>query len=308
MLRNHLIFHTGALGDFILSWPLALALSRLYPHGRIIYVTHRSKGRLAEAVLGVESADIDSAFAALWSPTAMLPAQAQAMLAGAAGIYTFAAGPDNIAAENMRRCAPQAPMLFLRTVPPDGFAAHAVDYLVDQLKSLPALAECTAGAARYMRQYGLCPRRTPRDRLLVIHPGSGSMHKCWPADGFVEVARAARAAGALVRFVLGEAELERWPADRIDALAAAAEVCCPDDYLELAAVLRSAAACLGNDSGPSHLAGALGVPTACIFGPTSPATWAPLGPAVRVLHGRPIDSITVADVLHVVDEMLKTAR
>lgn len=48
MLRNVLIFHAGALGDFVRSWPLGLALGRLYPQSRVIYITHRQKGQLAE--------------------------------------------------------------------------------------------------------------------------------------------------------------------------------------------------------------------------------------------------------------------
>ena len=44
--RNVLIFHAGALGDFVLSWPLVMALGRLHPQSRIIVVTHASKGRL----------------------------------------------------------------------------------------------------------------------------------------------------------------------------------------------------------------------------------------------------------------------
>jgi heptosyltransferase II len=39
-----------------------------------------------------------------------------------------------------------------------------------------------------------------------------------------------------------------------------------------------------NDSGPAHLAAALGRPLVVFFGPTSPIRWAPTGPAVRVLH------------------------
>jgi hypothetical protein len=58
--RNVLIFHSGALGDFILTWPLAVTLGRLLPQSRIFYVTHGEKGKLAEKVLGVESVDLES--------------------------------------------------------------------------------------------------------------------------------------------------------------------------------------------------------------------------------------------------------
>ena len=41
---------------------------------------------------------------------------------------------------------------------------------------------------------------------------------------------------------------------------------------------------VSNDSGPAHLAAALGRPLVVLFGPTAPGRWAPTGPAVRVLY------------------------
>src|SRR5437762_12115070 len=67
MLRNILIFHQAALGDFIVTWPLALALSRMSPQSRVIYVTANSKGKLAEKVLGVESLDAERGWHHLYS-------------------------------------------------------------------------------------------------------------------------------------------------------------------------------------------------------------------------------------------------
>jgi ADP-heptose:LPS heptosyltransferase len=55
---------------------------------------------------------------------------------------------------------------------------------------------------------------------------------------------------------------------------------------DLAALLCRCHAFLGNDSGVSHLAGMMGIPTVAVFGPTDPAVWAPLGPNVRTLGGR----------------------
>ena len=57
--RNVLIFHAGALGDFVVSWPLALALGRLHPQLRIIYIAAGQKGKLAEKAIRTESLDIE---------------------------------------------------------------------------------------------------------------------------------------------------------------------------------------------------------------------------------------------------------
>ena len=57
-----------------------------------------------------------------------------------------------------------------------------------------------------------------------------------------------------------------------------------DDLYELACWLASARLYIGNDSGITHLAAAVGTPVLALFGPTDPAIWAPRGPHVRVLR------------------------
>src|SRR4051812_7612452 len=89
--RNVLIFHLGALGDFVLSWPLAMALARIHPQSRIIYVTHAQKGALAAKVLRVESSDIESGWHHLHGDATRLPEGPRKLLAGAHAIYTFLA-------------------------------------------------------------------------------------------------------------------------------------------------------------------------------------------------------------------------
>jgi len=54
---------------------------------------------------------------------------------------------------------------------------------------------------------------------------------------------------------------------------------------EIAALLGLAGAAVGNDSGPTHLAAAVGCPTVAIFGPTDPAVWAPVGAHVAAIDG-----------------------
>src|ERR1043165_3856689 len=87
--RNILILHSGALGDFVLSWPLILALGRLHPQSRIIVVTHASKGALAEAALRVESADIEQGWHGLFADGVPLADRAKTLVDGAHAIYSF---------------------------------------------------------------------------------------------------------------------------------------------------------------------------------------------------------------------------
>src|ERR1700759_2646337 len=95
--RNILIFHLGALGDFIVTWPLALALARLHPQSRVFYITHGEKGALDERILRVESLDRESAgWPRLFSDTPDLPAPAARVLSGAHTIVSFFSGPDDL--------------------------------------------------------------------------------------------------------------------------------------------------------------------------------------------------------------------
>jgi lipopolysaccharide heptosyltransferase III len=65
---------------------------------------------------------------------------------------------------------------------------------------------------------------------------------------------------------------------------------------QLGALLSRAGLFVGNDSGVTHLAAAAGAPTVALFGPTDPAQWAPVGPAVVVVRAAAIDALSVADV------------
>src|SRR3954453_3483305 len=87
--RNVLILHAGALGDFVLAWPLILALGRLHPQSRIIVVTHASKGALAEAALRVESSDIDHGWHGVYASGGDVPEHVTKLLQAAHSIYSF---------------------------------------------------------------------------------------------------------------------------------------------------------------------------------------------------------------------------
>ena len=66
---------------------------------------------------------------------------------------------------------------------------------------------------------------------------------------------------------------------------------------ELACWLASARVYIGNDSGITHLAAAVGVPVVAVFGPTDPIVWAPRGERVRVVSGGNLEEIEVEQVL-----------
>lgn len=291
--RNVLIFHAGALGDFVLSWPLVMALGRLHPQSRIIVVTHASKGSLAELALHVESHDVEQGWHGLFTSDAQLPERPARMLEGAHAIYTFMAGEDAFA-----KNAPDAQLVSLQPTPPPDYIKHASQHLIDQLGSLSAVRSAVEQMLRSINLRGIGTGRS-HDGDTIVHPGSGSREKCWPAERFVKVIEKLKRKKKDVRVLIGEVEHERFTEAQITSLEKAAGACVrrPATYVELFNELRTASLFIGNDSGPSHLAGAMGLPTIALFGPTDPAVWKPMGPRVRVLHRPKLDAIGVDDVM-----------
>lgn len=289
--RNVLIFHQAALGDFVLAWPLAVALGRLYPQSRVAFVSTGGKGKLAERVLGVDAMDAEVGWPALFGATpAELPANVTMALARSQAVFDFIAGPDSTWAANVKRLAPDASVTHLATRPPADYAKHATDFLLESLVPTPAVRTAVEQILRSVRERGVATRRSVGN-AIVIHPGSGSPAKNWPLVHFAEIGRRAKDAGKTVRFVLGEVERERWTAADIATLAAVGEVVTPVDYVALHAAIIDAAVYVGNDSGPSHLAAICGVPTVSIFVSTDPRVWSPVGPNLEVLQSPKVDEV-----------------
>lgn len=150
-----------------------------------------------------------------------------------------------------------------------------------ELMPLPFTPEAAAAAVRWQEQNSLAP-----GRYVVFAPGSG---------GTVRFRRLAPAVWAEVA-----AELPEWPlvvvggrqeaalCREIAALAPRARIATAFSLQELAAVMAAAAAVIAIDSGPMHLAAAMGVPVVGVFGPDSPLRYGPRNPrSVSVYQALP---------------------
>src|SRR6267378_4022509 len=146
----------------------------------------------------------------------------------------------------------------------------------------------------------------PRHRLVVLNPGAGRTNKRWPVARFRALAeRLCHEAGAQVLVLWG-------PSER-DAARAIAEIPAPrpalappTDLDELTAVARRASVMVAGDTGPLHLAAAVGTPCVGLYGPTSAARNGPYGGGHRVFaapDGR-MASIDVPPVLEAVLDVL----
>ncbi|WP_207536746.1 glycosyltransferase family 9 protein [Sabulicella rubraurantiaca] len=129
-------------------------------------------------------------------------------------------------------------------------------------------------------------------RFALMVPGASAARpgKRWPVERFAKVAMGLGMPSVVVG---GPSE-----SGLAAAIPGALDLCGKTSLRELGAIARRAALCVGNDTGPTHLAAACGTPTLAIFGEESdPALCAPRGPAVSVLRGNPIGAVSAAAAL-----------
>jgi heptosyltransferase-2 len=111
--------------------------------------------------------------------------------------------------------------------------------------------------------------------------------KRWPHFG--ELARRLQSELALTPLFIGSQDVqERRLCAELAARCGGIDFSGRTDFVQLSGLLSEAALCVGNDSGPAHLASALGTPTLTIFGSSSPAWTAPLGPRAESIGPAPI--------------------
>jgi len=280
--RNILLLHNAALGDFVLTWPLAIALGRTAAQSRVFYVTGADKGALVQKAISIETSDIEAGWHHLHGDIGKLDGEAKKLLGGALTIIAFAQNPDAEMVARLTAASGGAKVIQVIPNPPAG--VHVWDHQAAQFDAYPPIGQYLRAMQDVVRQRGLSASPPTHPNRVVIHPGSGSAAKNWPIERFVEVASKLKHAGREVWVVLGEVELEKFPADGIEALKKVSNLRELRTLPELFDLLQSAGAYIGNDSGPTHLAAMLGRPTVALFGPASDvASWSPQGPKVKVL-------------------------
>jgi len=208
-------------------------------------------------------------------------------------------------------------LCFLEILQAVGIEAH------DTSLSLWEDPKAAAAVVEILGEEGI----TPGKRYGVLTPGSSKNWpvKRWAAERFASVGRHLVEQHELRVVVLGasfEAELAQDVADSIGA--SAVNLAGETSIRETIEILRGAEIALANDSGPMHLAAAVGTPVVAIFGPTNPDKWRPRSEASRVVTSdvcprRPcyylsamppcdaadcLGSISVSEVVAAVDELL----
>jgi 3-deoxy-D-manno-octulosonic-acid transferase/heptosyltransferase-1 len=160
--------------------------------------------------------------------------------------------------------------------------------------------------------------RKPERRFVAVSPVAFWETKLWEDDKFAELGdRIHRELGIAVILTGGEAG----PLEKIRARmkTAAVNLGGRTTLRELASLYRDASLVITTDSGPMHLAAAVGTPVVALFGPTDPARTGPCGPGHRIIRRgiscspcfrkqceapRCMTEITVEDVFAAVKDML----
>lgn len=165
-----------------------------------------------------------------------------------------------------------------------------------------AIAEA-AGATVSREMFRFCPEKNNKgkvDRLLLeagidfaeqlvaIHPGAGRLQKLWPIAGFVEVVDWLTERGCKVVFVGGPAEVERAEAIRDRLARPVISFAGVLSLGELFPLLERSTVFLGNDSGPMHMAAAMGTPVVAMFSYADDKEWGPRSDHFVVLRGQDV--------------------
>jgi heptosyltransferase-3 len=303
------VHHDGALGDVLLSLPCLQAL-RL--RGETVHFAgRRDLGRLLRdtKVVG-ESSDAGSrSYAGLYTGDAN--AELRSFLGGYRRAVVFTVDSGGPVASALRRII--SDIRTVVTMPPPGSRISAARYRLGQLDPA-ALSEIGRSFLTVPAPLqGLTEAMLSRwgwkgDRpLVMVHPGSGGRGKCWPLERyFSAVTDILEEEDAFVILFTGPAEDDLF-LDQVEAYCRNHEhtVHVGDtDLTALAALLARSGAYVGNDSGVSHLAAAVGAPTIALFGPTDPVIWGPVGKRVTIIAEGSLDDISVERVVSTVRALL----
>ena len=164
-----------------------------------------------------------------------------------------------------------------------------------------------------------------KDKLLALHPGASCPSKIWPNERFAEVGdRLVEKYGFRVLIVAGPKDTTLAQKVIKNMRHPAINLAGKTSVSQLASTLKRCRLFISNDSGPVHIASALGTPVISIFGRNqkglSPRRWGPLGKKDKVIHKetgcieclahnctrgfRCLAAITVDDVLNAADSIL----
>jgi lipopolysaccharide heptosyltransferase I len=318
--QRFLIVRLGSLGDVIHAIPAAAALRARHPDARIDWIVdprYADVIRMVEGIDGVIPFDPRQGWGQLLKTARQLRRERydaaidlqglikSAMLARAAG----ARRTIGFTRSDLRE--PLASLLYTETHE-SGDVVHVIYRGLGLMRAV--------GAAQATVAF---PLRLPASRpggYALINPGAAWPNKRWPAERFGAVAAALRDRLGLKSMVLWGPGEESAASAVVAASRGAAEATPPTSITEIFGIAKNASVMISGDTGPVHVAGAVGTPLVALFGPTRAernGPWSSSDVALsrydqcichyerRCRRDRPcIDEISVDDVVAAVERRL----
>ncbi len=314
--QRFLIVRLGSMGDIVHTLPASAALADSFPGAPIDWLVDRKWSALLQGNTDLnEVIPIDTRkFADILNIGGRLRVAGYTAALDFQSLYKSAllarlSGAKQILGFDWKysRESP-ASLLYNKKIHPAGL--HKIDHNLDLARAagatndalatprfnFPISAEADDWVANELKKHSL-------DKFFVISPGGGWRSKCWPAERYGELhAQIARRTGlrAILNFGPGEEALanEVVTSARVPHMASShvggypsslgvrdpAPIPLQMTIPQLIALLRRAALVIAADTGPLHLAAALGAPALALFGPTDPARNGPWGSHARVLR------------------------
>jgi heptosyltransferase-2 len=288
---GRLVVAPNWIGDAVMSLPVLRALRRADPGGRITVLAKRGPGaiygaegtaddvRIAAGLLADSRAAARAGFSEAW----LLPNSFRSAL------VPFLAGiPDRVGYSSDGRTA-----LLTRALTPPPRTDHQLRDYDPLLRSRgiepdpdPPSLRVPADAAG-LADASLSRAGLPRDgSIVLIAPGAAfAWTKRWPPDRFGRLADGLAARGFRCALVIGPGEepIAAQVGGASTSTGALPVLGLDLDPVGVAALASRARVVVANDSGPMHLAAAVGTPVVALFGPTDPGRTGPTGARSEVL-------------------------
>jgi heptosyltransferase III len=293
MRRSLLLIHPGALGDVLLALSAIRTIRVAFPTHECGLIAGEQVGRLL-----VACGEVDRLFPLEQGSLAGLLAGTESV---ASGLRSWLDQTDVVIgwmkdAEGSLAAtlyALGAGRVIIRSPFDSGCTnLHQADRYLEIVASTVG-EERTAGPLRLPEAIlqaataSLAEAGVRKDHMLVaVHPGSGSLHKCCEPGWFVELVARLQALGAVPLLLAGPADTKQVQAVRRSCVVSPL-VFEEQELISVAGLMAQVALYVGHDSGITHLAACLDVPTIALFGPTDPERWAPRGGHVEIVSGAP---------------------
>ncbi|WP_447979603.1 glycosyltransferase family 9 protein [Candidatus Nitrospira bockiana] len=288
--KTVLLIHPGSLGDILLALPAVRAVREKFPRHVLTLLAAAEPARLLQAC-----GEVDAVYplegpllAGLLEDTGEVAPVLADRLRRCELAVCWLEGRDGALQRGLKRVGVKQACVGS----PHGSGCRAVHQSDRFLELLPFKSD--SGPVGRPLRLPVLVRQAGRQELerrgassrpvVMLHPGSGSRHKCAPPDIFASLVRGANTAGATPLLIGGPADDEA-VARVSEALHEGVNVVQGLPLMTMAGLLAAADLYVGNDSGLTHLAAAFAVPTIALFGPTKVDRWAPRGPKVTVLSG-----------------------